>query len=73
MPDSPQNGSLIGSSTAYPDTMDMKCDKGFSIRGFPKIKCLANGTWSKTSSFCEGKKDAKSFEFPKQPENGTGE
>ena len=35
--------------------MQLSCDEGFTLRGSPKIKCHTNGTWSKTTSFCEGK------------------
>ena len=40
----------------YPNSVRHICDKGFVLRGSPEIKCQANGTWSKTSSFCEGRK-----------------
>lgn len=50
-----QNGSVIGEKTVYPNFVNHSCDEGFILRGSPKIKCQTNGTWSKTSSFCEGK------------------
>lgn len=49
-----QNGSIIGENTVYPNFVTHRCDEGFILRGSPKIKCQANGTWSRTSSFCEG-------------------
>ena len=49
-----QNGSIIGENTVYPNFVTHLCDEGFILRGSPKIKCQANGTWSRTSSFCEG-------------------
>ncbi|XP_020615812.1 CUB and sushi domain-containing protein 3-like isoform X2 [Orbicella faveolata] len=50
-----QNGSIIGENTVYPNFVTHQCDEGFILRGSPKIKCQANGTWSRTSSFCEAK------------------
>ena len=50
-----QNGSVIGEETVYPNFVKYSCDDGFVLRGPSKIKCQANGTWSKTLSFCEGK------------------
>lgn len=50
-----QNGSVIGEKTVYPNFMTYSCDEGFVLRGPSEIKCQTNGTWSKTSSFCEGK------------------
>lgn len=49
-----RNGSIIGDKTVYPNYVNHACDEGFILRGFPKIKCQTNGTWSRTSSFCEG-------------------
>ena len=53
-PRSLQNGSIIGENTVYPNFVIHRCDEGFILRGSSKIKCQANGTWSRTSSFCEG-------------------
>ena len=50
-----QNGSITGGSTVYPNVMHFNCDEGFILRGSSKIQCQTNGTWSKTSSFCDGK------------------
>ena len=49
-----KNGSIIGENTVYPNFVAHQCDEGFILRGPPKIKCQANGTWSRTSTFCEG-------------------
>ena len=49
-----QNGSITGERTVYPNTMHLSCDEGFNLRGSPEIQCQTNGTWSKTSGFCEG-------------------
>ena len=43
----------------YPNFVSHVCDEGFVLRGSPKIKCQANGTWSKTSTFCEGREHIK--------------
>lgn len=48
------NGSFIGENTVYPNFVTHQCDEGFILRGSPNIKCQTNGTWSRTSSFCEG-------------------
>ncbi|KAL9989269.1 hypothetical protein ACROYT_G003802 [Oculina patagonica] len=50
-----QNGSIIGEETVYPNFMTYICDDGFILRGSPRIQCQTNGTWSKTSSFCQAK------------------
>ena len=49
-----QNGSIIGEQTEYPNFVYHRCDDGFVLRGPSKIKCKTNGTWSTTTSFCEG-------------------
>lgn len=49
-----QNGSITGEKTVYPNFVNHICDEGFILRGSPKITCQADGTWSKTSSFCQG-------------------
>ena len=49
-----QNGSVMGEETVYPNFVEYSCDEGFVLRGPSKIRCQTNGTWSKTSSFCEG-------------------
>ena len=50
-----RNGRIAGGGTVYPNVMHFNCDEGFILRGASKIKCQTNGTWSKTSSFCDGK------------------
>lgn len=55
MPQPLQNGTVIGEFTVYPNFVTHICDEGFVLRGPPKIKCQTNGTWSKSSTFCEGK------------------
>ena len=50
-----RNGSITGGSTVYPNVMHFNCDEGFILRGASEIKCQTNGTWSKTSSLCDGK------------------
>ena len=49
-----KNGSIIGENTVYPHFVTHQCNEGFILRGPPEIKCQANGTWSRTSTFCEG-------------------
>jgi len=53
-PHSLQNGSIDEVNTVYPNFVTHRCDEGFILRGYPKIKCQENGTWSRTLSFCEG-------------------
>ena len=53
-----QNGSITGGSTVYPNVIYLSCDDGFILRGSSKIQCQANGTWSKTTSFCKGHQSA---------------
>lgn len=55
MPQPLQNGTVIGEKTVYPNFVTHVCDEGFILRGPARIKCETNGTWSKSSSFCEAK------------------
>lgn len=50
-----QNGSIVGNKTVYPNSVTHRCDEGFILHGSSRITCQTNGTWSKTSSYCEGK------------------
>ena len=38
----------------YPNFMHLSCDEGFILRGPSEIHCQANGSWSNSSTFCEG-------------------
>ena len=51
----PQNGSVQGEVTTFPNELQFECDEGFTISGSSKRKCLANGTWNGSATRCRGK------------------
>jgi len=59
----PQNGSLQGSLTVFPNVIKFSCDEGFLLRGSSSRVCQANRTWSGTLTHCEGT-SLKCFGFP---------
>jgi len=50
----PQNGTLFGSVTVFPNVITFKCDDGFLLRGSSSRTCQANGTWDGVATKCEG-------------------
>lgn len=58
----PRNGSIIGGETKFPNLLRFECDEGFTLVGSHEKKCLANGTWSGTNTFCEGISHGKLIE-----------
>ena len=50
----PQNGSLQGSATTFPNMLEFSCDEGFILEGSASRACQANGTWSGNTTLCEG-------------------
>jgi len=50
----PQNGTLLGSSTVFPNVVTFRCDEGFLLRGSTSRTCQANGTWNGVGTTCEG-------------------
>jgi len=50
----PRNGTLIGSSIVFPNSITFKCDEGFLLRGSSSRTCQANRTWSGVTTRCEG-------------------
>ena len=50
----PQNGSMVGEDTTYPSTLQFSCDEGFILSGSWLRKCQTNGTWSGTTTKCQG-------------------
>ena len=51
----PLNGSVHGSETTFPNTLEFFCDDGFILDGSPSRKCQSNATWSGRAAFCRGK------------------
>ena len=50
----PLNGSLQGSATTFPNTLEFSCDEGFTLGGSALRKCQANATWSGKTAICRG-------------------
>lgn len=53
--DVPINGSLKGSKTIFPNSVQFACDSGFVLRGSNVRTCQANGTWDGIETHCDGK------------------
>lgn len=51
----PLNGSHFGRETTFPNEAMFSCDEGFNLNGSSVRRCLSNGSWSGTETFCEGK------------------
>ncbi|KAK3727153.1 hypothetical protein QZH41_004451 [Actinostola sp. cb2023] len=60
----PQNGSLQGSLTVFPNVIKFNCDEGFLLRGSSSRVCQANRTWSGTLTHCEAV-DCGSLDVPR--------
>ena len=52
--DTPQNGTMVGEGTTYPNTVQFRCDEGFILDGSWLRKCQTNGTWSGNTTKCQG-------------------
>lgn len=50
----PINGSLKGSKTVFPNSIQFACDYGFILRGSTVRTCQANGTWDGIETHCDG-------------------
>ena len=50
----PQNGSLSGIETTFPNAVTFSCDKGFILNGSSVRRCLSDGSWSGIQTSCEG-------------------
>lgn len=50
----PQNGSVLGEVTTYPNVLRFYCDEGFTLHGADIITCQASGSWSGTAPICKG-------------------
>lgn len=51
----PQNGSMFGNMTTFPNKVTFACDDGFIIKGSKVRQCQANRTWTGSDTFCDGK------------------
>lgn len=59
----PQNGTMFGKETTYPNSMRFSCDEGFILSGSWLRKCQTNGTWSGNETKCQGLIILASFTF----------
>ena len=50
----PMNGSSLGDSTVFPNSVLFKCAPGFNLNGSSTRMCQANGTWSGVAVRCVG-------------------
>ena len=50
----PQNGTMFGKVTTYPNILRFNCDEGFILTGSSVRKCESNGTWSGNETKCQG-------------------
>ena len=50
----PQNGTMRGGMTIYPNLLRFDCDVGFTLYGSNSRKCQANGNWSGSEALCKG-------------------
>ncbi|EDO36503.1 predicted protein, partial [Nematostella vectensis] len=48
----PMNGSIPGEATVYPFQREVKCDRGFILRGSRFRLCQADGSWSGRTRDC---------------------
>jgi len=51
----PQNGSLLGNKTTFPNFVTFSCDEGFILKGSEVRHCQANKTWTGEITYCNGK------------------
>ena len=51
----PQNGSLLGNKTTFPNFVTFSCDEGFTLKGSKVRHCQANKTWTGELTYCDGK------------------
>ncbi|XP_015755011.1 PREDICTED: sushi, von Willebrand factor type A, EGF and pentraxin domain-containing protein 1-like isoform X2 [Acropora digitifera] len=65
--DVPINGSLKGSKTVFPNSIQFACDSGFTLWGSTVRTCQANGTWDGIETHC----DAVDCGVIKPPLNGS--
>jgi len=57
----PQNGSLFGNITTYPNKVTFTCDEGFIIRGSKVRQCQADRTWTGNDTYCDGEQGTEDF------------
>ncbi|XP_068694975.1 sushi, von Willebrand factor type A, EGF and pentraxin domain-containing protein 1-like isoform X1 [Montipora foliosa] len=50
--DVPQNSSVFGRLTTFPNEVSIRCDEGFIMTGPAKRKCQADGAWSGNVTLC---------------------
>ena len=50
----PNNGSITGNKTTYPNQLSFSCDDGFDLIGSSDRQCQAVGKWSGKQPHCKG-------------------
>ena len=51
----PKNGSFVGDSTVFPNSLLFACNLGFILDGSYRRTCQANGAWDGLETVCIGK------------------
>ena len=51
-----EHGHYTGPSNEYQSYMTLECDEGYEIPDtyYSRIRCRSDGSWSESSSTCEG-------------------
>jgi len=51
---SPMNGSMLGSKTVFPNSIEFSCDEGFDLLGSTIRTCKSDGQWNGNTTICKG-------------------
>jgi len=50
----PLNGSMAGSKTVFPNSIEFQCDEGFDLLGSTIRTCKSDAQWSGNTTSCKG-------------------
>lgn len=56
----PMDGSIVGSSFVFGDTVEFRCDLGYKLTGSSVLSCDSNGKWNAKEPTCGGMANAVS-------------